>query len=508
MFQIQIQRGTRLPRLSAQADCGKTTILGGAALQRCDKQRVFNAALAAEATPPDFFRNLLGVSPRRVSAPRILVPGVAVLIAGAALLPSPSRTLAQLGGGGGVPTGVGVAGPASGISEKDELKDFHLAMAVQATDEQSAAFAKVAQSTQAASDRLKALQQAPASSPLSDRATTLDQAIEQARLSNKNFLASFSAKQKSGLKDIAKKLEKADSDLDKQLKAFDQIVQIAQASKSGGESIPSSVASLAKELVTFQDEQLALAREMGILLPTGAQVLTFNLPRVTTSIKVAGQPVSIQATGVVSRNSTATPAETPAENRRNLFTLQLTADLSDLQQNITAILRSKLNRSPRCGERLEIRQAALTPLSPASLVMARLHFERWVCPPAQSPMEVAGGDGTIEVKLTPSVEQKAGLALISEITRVDAERFLRDMLRSGDLGDTLREQIAASVLYAMQKGTDLKVTLPPAAQPSATLQKAQFQDAGADQLNLVLEGQLQFSDQQTQQFAAQLKPAP
>jgi len=125
-------------------------------------------------------------------------------------------------------------------------------------------------------------------------------------------------------------------------------------------------------------------------------------------------------------------------------------------------------------------------------------------------MEVAGGDGTIEVKLSPSVgqqsvEQSAGLSLVSEITRVDAERLLRDMLRSGDLGDTLRQQIAASVLSALQKGTDLKATLPPAAQQSAILQKAQFQDAGAGQLSLVLEGQLQFSDEQTQQFAAQLK---
>jgi len=79
------------------AGCGKTTILGGAApgpqharfwrdgvegferwekwkkrlqsrrddrvlthtLQRCDKQPVFNAALAAEGIPSDFFRNLL-----------------------------------------------------------------------------------------------------------------------------------------------------------------------------------------------------------------------------------------------------------------------------------------------------------------------------------------------------------------------------------------------------------------------------------------------------------------
>jgi len=469
---FQIQRGTRLPGVSAR-----------------------------------------GVSARSMSAPRISAPGVAVLIIGFALLASPSRLLAQRSGGGGghgMPTGGGGAGLGSGVSEKDDLKNFHQAMAVQATDEQRAAFAKLAQYTQDAGDRLKALrgllQKVPASSPLSDRATTLDLAIEQARASNKNFLASFSSKQKSGLKDIAKKLEKADSDLDKQVKTLDQIVQ---TSKSDGEPIASSAASLAKELATFQDEQLALGREMGILLPTDGQELTFNLPKVTNSINVAGQPVSISASGIVSRQSAGTPAGTPNENGRNLFSLKLTADLSDVQHNITAILRSKLTRTPRCGERLEIRQATLTPMVPASLVVARVHFERWVCPPGQeSPMEVAGGDGTIEVKLTPSVEQKAGLGVISEITRVDAERFLRDMLRSGNLGDTLREQIAASVLSAMQKGTDLKATLPPAAQSSATLQKAQFQDAGAGQLSLVLEGQLQFSEEQTQQFATQLKPAP
>jgi hypothetical protein len=120
-------------------------------------------------------------------------------------------------------------------------------------------------------------------------------------------------------------------------------------------------------------------------------------------------------------------------------------------------------------------------------------------------MEVAAGDGEIEVKLTPSLEQNAGLGLVSEITRVDAKGFLLDMLRSGDLGATLRDQIAASLLSALQKGTDLKATLPAAAQESATIQKAQFQSAGADHLSLVLDGQLQLSDDQTKQFATQLK---
>jgi hypothetical protein len=431
--------------------------------------------------------------------------------------------LAQHGGGGGhgMPTGGGAGtGRPGGVSEKDDLKDFHRAMAVQATDEQRAAFAKIAQYAQAASDQLKtfreSLQKVPASSPLADRAAMLDQAIEKARAGNQNFLTSFSSAQKSGLQEIARKLGKADSDLDKQVKALDQAVHTP---KPDSEQISSSAATLDKELASFQSEQLALGREMSILFDPIRQDVTFSLPLVTNSINVTGLPISIPTSGAVSRASAATPAE----NGNNIFAVKLVADLSDLQLNITGILRSRLTRTPRCGERIEIQQATLTPLEPASLVVANVHFERWVCTPgsgrgspgSESPMEVAAGDATIEVKLTPSVEPpsvetslvetKTGLGLVSEITRVEAEGFLRDMLRSGDLGATLRDQIADSLLSALQKGTDLKTTLPPAARPSATLQKAHFQDAGADQLNLVLDGQLQFSDEQTQQFAAQLK---
>jgi hypothetical protein len=259
-----------------------------------------------------------------------------------------------------------------------------------------------------------------------------------------------------------------------------------------------SAAILDKALASFQSEQLALGREMSILFDPTRQDVTFSLPPVTNSMSVNGQVISIPASGAVSRTS--------AENGNNLFSLKLVADLSDVQLNITAILRSRLTRTPRCGERIEIQQATLTPLEPASLVAASLHFERWVCPPGQgSPMEVDAGDGAIEIKLTPSVEPNAGLGLVSEITRVEADGFLRDLLRSGDLGVMLREQIAASILSALQKASDLKTTLPPVAQQSATVQKVQFQDAGADQLNLILDGQLQFSDEQAEQFAAQLK---
>jgi hypothetical protein len=446
----------------------------------------------------------------RLSALRRSVPGVAALFVGLALLISPGKVLAQRGGGGGGGHGIGtgISGGVVGnrpdaVSEKDDLKDFHRAMAIQATAEQRAAFAKIAQYTQAAIDQLKAfresLQKVPASPPLveastKDRATTLDQAIENVRGSNQNFLTSFSAKQKSGLQDTAKKLEKADSELDKQTKTLNQIVQ---TSRPDTEQISNSAAALDKDLASFQNEQLALGREMSILFDPAGQGVTFSLPAVTNSIDMTGQTISFPTSGALSRTS--------AENGQNLFNLKVVADLSDLQQNITGILRSKVTRSPRCGERIEILEATLTPIEPASQVVAKLHSERWVCMPGQSPMEVAGGDAELEIKLTPAVEPATGLHLVPEITRVQAEGLLLDSLRSGDLGAALRDQIAASILSALQKGADLKATLPPAAQQSATLQKALFQDDGADQLSLVLDGKLQFSDEQTQQFAAQLK---
>jgi hypothetical protein len=454
------------------------------------------------------------VSTRGVSAPArcalgaaalgAALPGVAAMLVAMVFLISPRATFAQHGGGGGggrgmLGSGTGVdAGRPGGVSEKDDLKNFHQAMAVAATAEQRAAFAKISQYAQAAIDQLQAfrdsLHKLPAPSPLPDRATAVDRAIEQARASNQNFLTSFSSAQKSGLKDITGKLSKTDSEVDKQIKTLDQVVQTA---KPESEQIASSAASLDKEFSSFQSEQLALGKEMGILLPADGQELAFDLPAVSSSINIAGQPVSLAVSGAVSRTS--------SENGSNTFSLKLTADLSDLQQNITGILRSELTRSPRCGERIEIQEATLTPLPPASLVVAHLHYEHWICRPGANPTELAGGDGEIEITLTPSLEPSARLRLVSEISRVDADRFLRDLLRSGDLGETLRDRIAASVLPAMQKGADLKAALPPVAENSATLQKAQFQNAGAGQLSLVLDGQLQFSDDQTKLFAAQLK---
>jgi hypothetical protein len=464
---------------------------------------------------------LPGVSARRgVLANRMVFPNFAVPLVTVVLLAGPCTTFAQRGGGGfgGRSTPGTVHGrplicvhdcpdTPEGTSSEDDLKNFEHLMAVQATADQSAAFIKVMQYAETASTQLQTFRDHPqkVNAALSDQAANLDRAIKDARNGDQNFLASFSPLQKSGLIDLTEKLQKADADLDEQVKAFVRTLEIP---KVENELIATSAANLGKTLTGFQDAQVALASEMGIILPSSGQDLTLRLPPVTTTINLAGQPIAITGSGVISR--------TPAADGHNLFGLKYTADFSDLQQNITDVLRAQLNRAPRCGERIQIQEGMLIPQTPASLVLAHLHYERWICPLFQGgggPTELSDADATIEVKLTPSlassVESKAdsnsGLQLTSEISRVDAEGLLRESLLTGSLGAKLRDQIMASFLSIIQKGANFKTAMPPTAQELANIQRAQFQDAGAGRLTLIVDGQLQLSDEQAKLFTDQLR---
>jgi hypothetical protein len=277
-----------------------------------------------------------------------------------------------------------------------------------------------------------------------------------------------------------------------------------RSAPSDNVQIGSSVASLDKALVSFQNEQLALGREMSILVASSDD-LAFSLPRTTSSITISGQPVAMSTSGTVSRIS--------AENGHTIFSVRMIADFSGLQQSLTGILRSEIDRTPRCGEHIQVRDATLAPQFPSSLMVLHLHYERWICPSAPArdgPIEVSDGNATMEVKLTPNLaprsgEQGTGVHLVLEIGRVEADSVLRGMLRSGDLGASLRDQIGVALLPGMERAADLKSSLPLAGQPSATLQKVEFQDAGAGGLSLVMDGQLQMSDDQTKEFTAQLK---
>jgi hypothetical protein len=411
--------------------------------------------------------------------------------------------LAQRGGGGhagGGTVGAGglsSTGKATGVDVKDDLKDFHAAMAAQATGTQIVAYAAMIKSTEAANAELKAfleqLGKSGGASELASRSATLEQAIETARTENKKFLDGFSEPQKSGLKEITKRLTKADADLAQQTRALDLEVRGA---KAVGPPVAASAQNLEHALTNFQSQQTALGDEMSIGAGKNSLDSAFNLPPVKNSVTFANQPVAVTTSGVISRGA--------AEGGQNTFKLELTADLSDLQLNIAEVLRTQLNKAERCGERIAIQNATLTPSAPASLVVVQLHFERWACM-GRDVNEMVEGNGTIEVKLTPSVAADGALRLTPEIGRVDAQGLISELLRSGSLGDTIRDKIAESLISTVRRGGDFSATLPPAARGGAALHRAQFQGTGSGKLLVVLDGEIRMSNEQVTSFAAELK---
>jgi hypothetical protein len=430
------------------------------------------------------------------------VPGLRAAILIIALLASPCAMFAQHGGhGGGSSIGGGLnggGGRPSGVDSKDDLKDFHAALAVQATSQQIAEYLSMAKSTTAASTELRGfLEQAgnknnEEAGAMASRGAALEQAIEKARTENKTFLEGFSGPQKSGLKETTRKLTKAESELTQHSQELKQ--RIAEANAGSG-AIAASAQTLEHALTSFQNQQASLGEEMGIVDP-GSEDFTFNIAPMKTSISFHTQAVVIVTSGVISGNATA--------SGQNTFAVKLTEDISDLQQNITDVLRAQLNKSNVCGERIAIQDATIMPSARASLVVTRLHFERWACFGSQNN-EIAEGDGTLEVKLTPEVAADGTLRITPAISRIEAEGLLAESLRTGSLGSDLRDEIADAILSAVRQAGDFKVALPPAARSTATLHRAEFQSTGAGALTVMLEGTIPVPKENASALVSTLK---
>jgi len=237
------------------------------------------------------------------------------------------------------------------------------------------------------------------------------------------------------------------------------------------------------------------------LLPAAeAENLVLTIPPVKTSMNVENQPVAITVSGSVSGAPTGYDA-TP-------FRLALTADLSGLQQNITTLLSSQLNRSEKCGDRLTIQRATLTPNAPLALLTANLHYEKWACAKVfgrDVVKRLVGGDGAVDVRLTPAIEANSSIRLQSDVGEIRADGSLGEALRSGSLGPALRDKIRAALTGAMDKA-NLEASIPPELQPVAAIQAAQFVD-GAGRLCLNVSGEVRISAQQMRALIDQRKAA-
>jgi len=234
----------------------------------------------------------------------------------------------------------------------------------------------------------------------------------------------------------------------------------------------------------------------------------FEIPTVPVSLNIAGQPVAVTISGDISM-SRASPGrgEQP-------FTLNLRADLSDLQSHITTVLQAELNQSNRCGERISVEKAALMPAAPAGNLAVQLHFEKWACFKAfgrENAKRLVGGDGTVNVILTPRVAgegaggtQNQTVRLDAEIGDIDADGSLGELLHS-EYGAVLREKIREALLKAIQKFASLEAVLPERARPFVTIQSVVFGERGSGILLLNLAGRLQIPAEQASTLLEQFR---
>ncbi len=231
------------------------------------------------------------------------------------------------------------------------------------------------------------------------------------------------------------------------------------------------------------------------------QTTTFKIPPVKIPVSIKDQRVTMVASGLITL--------TAKKQGLNILNLQLNADLSDLQQNMTELLSAELGKDDHCGDRIAIQHATLTPAEPASLAVVQLHYERWACAKVfgkQEAKRVVGGNAVMQMKLTAAVEKdNTELRLVPEVGPIQADGSLGELLRSGTLGDMLREKIRKAILSAMQKGTDLSATLPPAVQGYAKIKDARFRDSGSGGLLVILEGEIQITNEQLQTLSKQVK---
>ena len=244
----------------------------------------------------------------------------------------------------------------------------------------------------------------------------------------------------------------------------------------------------------------ALAAVSLAVAPRPLAAEDLRLPPMKTVLQIENEPVPVTVTGFVST--------VPAGADQALFKLGLNVDLAGLQEHITGLLRSQLNQSNRCGERLSMEQATLAPSAPAALLTAHVHFEKWACAKAfgkELAKKLIGGNATIQVRLTPAVEERRSIKLESSVVSIDADGTVGEALRSGGPGDSLREKIRSSLQSAVQKAVNLEAALPPALEPVAYIQSVQFRDSGGGRLASDFLGEVKISAEQMHAMVDQMK---
>jgi hypothetical protein len=415
------------------------------------------------------------------------------------LLVDPCAMVGQAGAGGGhvgggLAGGGGLSGTGrpTGVDAKDDLRDFHTALAVQATKPQTSLYFAMLRSTEAAMAELHALLDGGPPTDFASRAGNVANTIDAARAGNKSFLDTLSEAQKTGLREETRRLLKADAELEQQSRIFSAQIEAKQTTGN----VASSGTALEATITAFHARQIELGQGMDIAAGEEGIASSYDLVPGKTAIQLGNQRITVITSGAIS--------ELKASADENLFQVELAADLSELQQDLVEILNSQLGISDRCGETVQILDGELRPSAPVSLLNMQLHFEHWICMRGGIMNEMAEGNGSMEVKFSTSIADDGRPRVVAEISRVEAEGVLGDSLRSA-LGEQIREKVNGILYSVIHDTSDIKNILPPAALGHTTVNQARFDAVGLGRLILVLDGEVRLSSQEAKVLISELK---
>ena len=119
---------------------------------------------------------------------------------------------------------------------------------------------------------------------------------------------------------------------------------------------------------------------------------------------------------------------------------------------------------------------------------------------------LAGGNGAVQVRLTPELQGADTIRLAAEVVSIDADGSLGEALRSGAFGDNLREKIRQAIVSAIDK-LDWNAALPPAVRGIGAIRGARFSGRAGEPV-LSLSGEVRISAEQAQAIVGQLQPQP
>lgn len=103
-----------------------------------------------------------------------------------------------------------------------------------------------------------------------------------------------------------------------------------------------------------------------------AQNTISKIPLIKIPLDIKDQAITITTSAILTVWSSKDPSQWTVN-------LGITGDLSDLENNLSGFLSSQMDKEDRCGERLTIQNATLTPAPPATSAVIQLHFERFEC---------------------------------------------------------------------------------------------------------------------------------